>query len=58
MLRKRALDRRRSIALDGKDIPIEPTYISQVKKAKAGITVLSQIKVAQCHSCARKSSLI
>ena len=45
ILSQRALDRRsnQSIALDTKDIPIEPTYISQVK-AKAGITVLAKSK--------------
>jgi hypothetical protein len=45
MLSQRALDRRsnQSIALDTKDIPIEPSYISQIK-AKTGITVLAKSK--------------
>jgi subtilisin family serine protease len=45
MLSQRALDRRirYNIALDFKDIPIEPTYISAVSNA-TGITVLAKSK--------------
>ncbi|MDN3674021.1 S8 family serine peptidase [Flavobacterium branchiarum] len=45
MLTQRALDRRsnQKIALDIKDIPVETTYINQVK-ASAGITVMAQSK--------------
>ncbi len=45
MLSQRALDRRfkQNIALDFKDIPINPSYISQVKSVD-GITVLAKSK--------------
>lgn len=45
MLSQRALDRRtnQKIALDFKDIPIEATYISQIKSV-AGITVMAKSK--------------
>jgi hypothetical protein len=45
MLSQRALDRRttQNIALDTKDIPMEPSYITQVK-ATTGITVLAKSK--------------
>lgn len=45
MLTQRALDRRtnQNIALDFKDIPIETTYINQIK-ASAGIIVMAQSK--------------
>jgi len=45
MLSQRALDRRtkQNIALDLKDIPIDPTFISQVKSV-SGITVMAQSK--------------
>lgn len=45
MLSQRALDRRtnQNIALDSKDIPVEPSYINQVK-AISGITVLAKSK--------------
>ena len=45
MLSQRALDRRinQSIALDSKDVPIESSYISQIK-AQTGVTVLAQSK--------------
>ncbi|AYN03160.1 S8 family serine peptidase [Flavobacterium sp. 140616W15] len=45
MLTQRALDRRsnQKIALDLKDIPIETTYINQIK-ASSGITVMAQSK--------------
>ncbi|MFH6972506.1 S8 family peptidase [Flavobacterium petrolei] len=45
MLSQRALDRRanQSIALDYKDVPVEATYISQIKSV-AGITVMAKSK--------------
>ncbi|MFV8393500.1 S8 family serine peptidase [Flavobacterium sp. LB2P6] len=45
MLTQRALDRRtnQSIAIDFKDIPVEDSYINQVKSA-AGITVMAKSK--------------
>ncbi|WP_281323582.1 S8 family serine peptidase [Flavobacterium aestivum] len=45
MLTQRALDRRtkQNIALDSKDIPIDPSYISQVKAAP-GITIMAKSK--------------
>ena len=45
MLTQRALDRRtnQNIALDFKDIPLEASYISQIKST-AGITVMAQSK--------------
>jgi subtilisin family serine protease len=45
MLTQRALDRRtnQNIALDSKDIPIDPSYIRQVKSV-SGITVMAKSK--------------
>jgi hypothetical protein len=45
MLSQRALDRRtnQNIPLDLKDVPVELTYISQVKNA-SGITVMAKSK--------------
>lgn len=45
MLSQRSLDRRtiQKIALDSKDIPIEKTYLNQIKAA-AGITVMAKSK--------------
>jgi subtilisin family serine protease len=45
MLSQRALDRRtkQNIALDSKDIPIDVTFISQIK-AVSGITIMAQSK--------------
>jgi hypothetical protein len=45
MLSQRALDRRtkQNIALDSKDIPIDPNFISQIK-AVSGITIMAKSK--------------